>query len=129
MKTKITLLLICTMGAFSPSIGQTSQVNSDTIEVIEQDTSKQMNLLDEQTKMLGQVFALGGMSDEENPTGGATNYLDMINNMEASEELKEQIREIYNLYDTSLDPTKKAELKIKVAKMLETAMAKSQSEH
>ncbi len=125
MKTTITLLIICIMGAFSACNGQTSQTASSKKEIAQEDTIKQMNLLDEQTKMFGQVFTLAGMSDEENPTGGATNYLDMIEKMEGSEELKEQIREMYDLYDTSPDPTKKAELKIMVNKMLEEAMAKS----
>lgn len=129
MKTKITLLTICIMSAFSACNGQTSQENSDTKKIVEQDTVKQINLLDEQTKIFGQVFTLAGMSDEENPTGGATNYLDMIQKMEASEELKQQIREMYDLYDTSLDPTKKEELQVKILKMLDGAMAKSQSGH
>ena len=92
------------------------------------DTTKSKNLLDVQTEVFGQAFTLGGISDEDNPTGGATNYLEMIDNIEASEELKDQMRQIYNLYDTSLDSTKKAELKLRVSKMLEEAIAKGQIE-
>ena len=44
--------------------------------------------------------------------------------MEGSEALKEQLREIYDVYDTSLDPTKKEELKIKVENMINEAMDK-----
>jgi len=115
------------MGAFSACNGQATQTASSKKEAAEQDTVKQMNLLDEQTKMFGQIFALGGMSDEENPTGGADNYLEMLEKMEASEDLKEQIREMYDLYDTSLDPAKKEELQIKILKTLEGATGKSQS--
>lgn len=127
MKTTITLLIICIMGAFSACNGQTAQTTPSKKEIAQKDTIKQMNMLDEQTKMFGQVFTLAGMSDEENPTGGADNYLDMIEKMEASEDLKEQIREMYDVYDASLDPAKKEELQIKILKMFEGAMEKSQS--
>lgn len=116
------------MGIFSTCHGQASPKKAGGPETVQLDSTKPMNLLDEQTKTFDQIFTMAGASDEDNPTGGATNYLDMINNMEGSEELKQQIRELYDLYDTSLDPTKKAELKIKVAKMLEEAMAKSQND-
>jgi|GEM_PF-5444769 len=125
MKNTITLLISCFIGAFSVCNGQT---NSNKKELKKQDTVKSMNLLDEQTKILGQMFELGGMSEEENIFGGVTNYREVIEKMEASEEVKQHLREIYDLYDTSLDPTKKAELEIKAAKMLEDAMAKAQSE-
>jgi len=116
------------MGAFSACNGQASQTTPSKKEVGQKDTTKQMNLLDEQTKLYGQVFTLAGMSDEENPTGGADDYLEMIEKMEASEDLKQQINEMYDLYDTSLDPKKKEELQVKILKMFEEAMAKSQSE-
>ena len=90
------------------------------------DSSKQLNLLDEQTKMFGQIFDLGG-AGEDNPLGGATNYLELIDKMEASEVLKQQLRDMYDLYDTSLDPKKKEALKAKVDKMLTEAMDKSQN--
>ena len=127
MKTTITLLIICIMGAFSACNGQASQTTPSKKEVVQKDTAKQMNLLDEQTKMYGQVFTLAGMSDEENPTGGADSYLEMIEKMEASEDLKQQIREMYDVYDASLDPAKKEELQIKILKMFEGAMEKSQN--
>jgi hypothetical protein len=116
------------MGAFSACHGQDIADSSTKKETVQKDTAKQMNLLDEQTKMFNQVFTLAGVSPEENPTGGADNYLDLIEKMEGSEELKQQLREIYDLYDTSLDPTKKEELKIKFTKMFDEALAKSQSD-
>ncbi len=105
---------------------QTNDSPGQTEIITEKDTAKQMNLLDEQTKILNQVFTLGGMSPDENPTKGANNYLDLLEKMEGTEEQKTQLREIYDLYDTSLDPTKKEELRIKFTKMLEEALAKSQ---
>ncbi len=81
--------------------------------------------MDEQVKILNQVFTIGGAGDE-NPLGGATNYLELLNQLEGSEELKEQARKTYDLYNTSLDPKKKEELRLKISKMLEEAMAKSQ---
>lgn len=127
MKTTITLLIICIMGAFSACNGQASQTTPSKKEIAQEDTTKQMNLLDEQTKMYGQVFTLAGMSDEENPTAGADDYLEMIEKMEASEDLKQQISEMYDLYDTSLDPKKKEELQVKILKMFEEGLEKSQS--
>ncbi|MBM1105701.1 hypothetical protein JQC67_06055 [Aurantibacter crassamenti] len=122
MKTTITVLLVCFLAAFSACNAQSTK------DISTPDTLKQMNLLDEQIKMYGQVFTLAGMSDDENPTGGADNYLEMVENMDVSEELKEQIREMYDVYDTSLDPTKKEELKIKVSKMLNKGVVDAQSE-
>ncbi|MEO9891623.1 hypothetical protein [Aurantibacter sp.] len=122
MKTIITLLLVCFLGAFTACNAQSTKDISKT------DTLKQMNILDEQTKMYGDVFKLAGMSDSENPTGGADNYLEMLENMDISAELKEQIREMYDVYATSLDATKKEELKIKVTKMLDKGVVDAQSE-
>lgn len=127
MKTIITLLIVCFLGAFSACNGQTTQSISEQKETVQKDSGKQMNLLDEQTKMFGQIFDLGG-AGEDNPLGGATNYLELIEKMEGSEEQKQQLREIYDLYDTSLDPKKKEELKAKVDKMLTEAIEKSLSE-
>ena len=104
---------------------QTNNSPAQTEIIKEKDTIKQMNLLDEQTKIVNQVFTLGGMSPGESPTKGTDNYLALLENMEGTDEQKTQLREIYDLYDTSLDSTKKEELRIKFTKMLEEAMAKS----
>ena len=112
------------MGAFSICNGQSLETASSKKETIKRDTTKQMNLLDEQTKMFSQIFEMAGATDAENPTGGATNYLDMLENFEGDPELKAHMREVYYLYDTSLNPTKKEELKIKVENMINEAMDK-----
>lgn len=118
MKTLTTLLIICITGFSTICQAQTDQVKSKA------DTVKPMNLLDEQVKMYGSVFDLAG-AGEDNPLGGSTNYSEALEKMDASEELKEQLREIYELYDASLDPDRKAELKIRINKMLKDAKEKS----
>ena len=85
-------------------------------------------MLDEQTKIFGQVFTLAGMSDEENPTGGATNYLELIEKTEMPDELKQEIRALYEIYDLSLDPKKKAEFELKLNKKLKEGMDKAMIE-
>lgn len=118
MKTKATLLIICAFGLFS-----TCHAQSKT----KQDSSAQMNLLDEQTKMFSGIFELAG-AGEENPLAGAQNYLELIEKIDAPEELKQQLREKYNLYDMSLDPKKKDSLKLMVDKMLNNAMEKTKND-
>jgi len=115
------------MGAFSICNGQTLETISGKKEIVKKDTTKQMNLLDEQTKMFSQIFEMAGANDE-NPLAGATNYLEAIEQIDMTEEQKETIREQYKVYDLSLDPTKKDSLKIMVGKMLENAIEKTQTE-
>ncbi|WP_339715960.1 hypothetical protein [uncultured Kriegella sp.] len=128
MKLSTTLFTFCLTISFLACSGQTNHENqnkSADAENIKSDTNKSINLMDEQVKILNQVFTIGGAGDE-NPLGGATNYLELLNQLEGSEELKEQARKTYDLYNTSLDPKKKEELRLKISKMLEEAMAKSQ---
>ena len=127
MKTTRTLVTICLMGAFSICNGQTLETISGKKEIVKKDTTKQMNLLDEQTKMFSQIFDMAGAS-EGNPLAGATNYLEAIEQIDMTEEQKETIREQYKVYDLSLDPTKKDSLKIMVGKMLKNAIEKTQTE-
>ncbi len=121
MKTLTTLLTIYSFGFATICQAQTEQENAIT------DTVKQMNLLDEQTKMFGQIFDLGG-AGADNPLGGATNYLELVEKMDAPEEQKETLREHYKLYDLSLDPKKKDSLKIMYGNMLNDAIEKSHTE-
>ena len=124
MKTTITLFAICFLGAFSVCNAQNSQTSLDK-ELVKKDTAKQMNLLDEQTKILGQMFSLGG-AEEDNPFAGTTNYLELIEKTEMPEEQKQEIRELYEIYDLSLDPKKKAEFELKLNKKLEGGIRKAQ---
>ena len=96
-------------------------------EPMKKDTVKQMNLLDEQVKMYGSVFDMAG-AGENNPLGGATNYLELINQMALPQESKKIIFDQYKIYDLSLDPRKKDSLKLVVNKMITEAIAKSQSD-
>lgn len=121
MKAITTLLTICSFGLATVCQAQTDQ------EISKTDTVKQMNLLDEQTKMFGQVFDLAG-AGEENPLGGATNYSEAIEKMNVPKEQKEILREQYKVYDLSLDGTKKDSLKIMVGKILENAIEKTQND-
>lgn len=121
MKTCSTLAMVCLIGFSAICQAQTDPKKPKT------DPVKQMNLLDEQTKMYGQFFELAG-AREENPTGGANTYLEAIEEMDAPEDLKETLREQYKVYDLSLDPTKTDSLELMIGKMLENAIEKTQSD-
>ncbi|SDM64347.1 hypothetical protein [Kriegella aquimaris] len=128
MKLSSTLLTFCLSISFLACTGQTNLENQNTrleVENAKSDATKSINLMDEQVKILNQVFKIGGARNE-NPLGGATNYQEFLDQLEGSKELKEQAQKIYDVYNTSLDPNKKNELRLKVNKMLEGAMAKSQ---
>ena len=96
MKLIIVLLLVCIMGAYSACHGQTSKT------VVQEDTAKQLNLLDEQVKIFDRVFTLNGAGDE-NPLKGANNYLELIEKLDMPEAEKQELREQYELYDLGLD--------------------------
>lgn len=103
MKTQTTLSIICLLGFSAISQSQTEPKNSEKV------TEKPMNLLDAQTQIYGQVFDLGG-AGKDNPLGGATNYKELIEKMDATEEQKEKLREQYQTYDRSLNLTEKDSL-------------------
>jgi len=73
------------------------------------------------------MFSLGG-AEEGNPFAGTTNYLELIEKVELPEAQKQEIRELYEIYDLSLDPKKKAEFELKMNKKLEEAMSKARSQ-
>ncbi len=118
MKALTTLSIICLLGFSAICQAQIEQ------EYSKKDTVKPMNLLDSQTKMYGQIFDLGG-AGEENPLGGARNYEELIEKMDAPEEQKETLREQYKIYDLSLDSKKKDSLKRSFDKSLMGATEKS----
>ena len=62
---------------------------------------------------------------EKNITEGA---IKLIEKMDAPEEQKQQLRDMYNVYDSSLDPKKKDSLKLAVDKMLNNAMEKTKND-
>ncbi len=122
MKTLTTLLIISITSFSAISQAQTDQEKSKG------DTLKPMNLLDAQTKMYGQIFDLSG-AGEHNPMGGASNYLELIEQMDMSEEQKEKLREQYKQYDRSLDSKKKDSLKSDSDNSLMEATEKSKSQN
>lgn len=116
MKTIITLTLL---GLFGVANAQTN--GNETL-----DSTKQMTLMDEQVKILNSVFALGGEAD--NPLGGATSYLQLLEQSEMDAEMKKELRDQYNLYDMSLDPKKKDSLSVVFSQKLQEAMEKSRND-
>lgn len=118
-------LLTCLTGCKGQTKQDENKLESST-PTVQIDSNKQLNLLDEQTKMFGQVFDLAG-AREDNPLGGASNYMELIEKMDLPKEQKNMLRDQYKVYDLSLDPAKKDSLKLLVAKMLKNAMKKSQS--
>jgi len=124
MKTTITLVLF---GLFISLSGQAQQQKEPKdSERKNTASSKQMNLLDEQVKVLNSVFELG--NPVENPLEGNTTYIGLLESTEIEPELKKELREQYQIYDLSLDPKKKDSLKIVFAEKLRKALEKSQSE-
>lgn len=125
MKTVTILSMIGLLGVFCACQGQVEKealVTEAKEDVEATDSTKRMNLLDEQTKIFGSIFSTMG---EDNPLGGATNYLELLEKTEMPVEQKEHLRDMYQLYDASLDPRKKEELKVRIDKMLKEAMDKS----
>ncbi len=115
MKTISATLFFCFTGISLLSTAQNSK------EPIKQDTIKQMNLLDEQAKILGSVFGTLETGNE-NPFAGTTNYLELIEKMKGTEEEKQFLRDQYKLYDLGIDPKKKEEFKIMFNKKLKEGM-------
>ena len=92
--------------------------------LIKKDTTKQMNLLDEQAKMLGKVFG-NSDSEEGDKWKKVSNYMDLVDQANFPPDIKKHLTEQYKLYDLSLDPKKKDSLKLVFNKKLTAAMAKS----
>ncbi len=130
MKTIKSLLTLGLVSVCIACQGQAKQENVAKKEaqiLSKMDTTKQMNLLDEQAKILGSVF--GNLeTEEENPFTGITNYLELIEKMEGPEADKQYLLDQYKLYDLSTDPKKKEEFKIMFNKRLKEAMDKGMVE-
>ncbi|QCW98887.1 hypothetical protein FGM00_01650 [Aggregatimonas sangjinii] len=131
MKKTTTFILLCLMTYCAVCTGQTEHKTNKKQTIAKskkEDTLEQLNLLDEQTKIYGQLFELAG-SGEENPLGGATNYLELLEKIDLPAEQKELLYEQYKIYDLSLDPTKKDSLRIMFDKMMTRAIEKSKNDH
>lgn len=130
MKAITTLFIICIVGCITACHGQATQQTTDNEtpkKTVKQDSDEENNLLDEQVNMYGSIFELAG-AGESNSLGGATDYLELIEKMEISNEQKETLREQYKIYNLSLDSSKKDSLKLIVNKMLSAAIEKSQND-
>ena len=103
--------------------------DSKKTDTVQKDTVKQMNLLDEQTKMYGEVFELAGLGEEDNPLVGASSYRELIEKMEIPTEQKKEILQLYELYDMSLDPKMKKEFELKLNKKLEQGLRNAKNEN
>lgn len=105
--------------------------DKDTLESAEatekpKDTPKQINLLDEQAKMLSKVF--GNVPTEEGRAlKNVTSYRELVEQANFPPDIKKNILDQYKLYELSLDPRKKDSLKLIFNKQLNEAMAKSLS--
>lgn len=110
------------MGISLPSTAQNSE------ELTKKDSTKQMNLMDEQANLLGSIFDTTE-NDGENPFSGTTNYLELIEKMGGFEADKKYLRDQYQLYNLSTDPKKKEEFKVMFNKKLKEAMDKRQIEN
>ena len=93
MKTLETLLLLICLGSLSITQAQTEPKPK---------TEVTNNFLDLQASTLGNIFgdSLTGGNGEVN------NYLDLVNKSDMPEADKQDLREMYKLYDLSVDPKK-----------------------
>lgn len=119
----LALLIIECQDDQKPSQTTTEEVETKNIEVKE-DTTKQMNLLDKQTEVLSSIFGAAD-STNSNPFTGTTSYLELIEKTNLPKEQKDELREMYKIYDLSLDPRKKDSLKIVFNNKLQKAITKS----
>ena len=103
MKSLTTLSIIGILGFSLSCKAQTDD------EHLKKDAAKPMNLLDEQVKIYGGVFDLAG-AGTDNPLVGSTSYLEAIENMDATKAEKENLREQYYQYDSSLTVKEKDSL-------------------
>jgi len=94
--------------------------------LVKKDTAKQMNILDEQAKLLNKVF--GDVDTEEGRAfKKVNNYLDLVEQANFPTDVKKNLLDQYKLYELSLDPKKKDSLKLMFNEKLNEAMVKSRS--
>jgi hypothetical protein len=95
-----------------------SQTQTDSNKSEEKNV-KEMNLLDEQAKLMGSIF--GGMEEDldgtKDPFKNVNSYQDLLNNSNFDPETKAKLMAMYKLYDQSLDPKQKDSLKLSLEKL------------
>jgi hypothetical protein len=101
-------------------------VTQEEKSAVKEDNTKQMNILDEQAKLLNKVF--GSVDTEEGRAlSKVNNYLDLVEQANFPPDVKKNLLDQYKLYELSLDPKKKDSLKLMFNEKLSEAMAKSVS--
>lgn len=88
MKAIATLLTICFMGCLATCHRQEKKETTGSPQQQEKsmvNSSKQMNLMDEQTKIFGQMFVMGA-AGEDNPIGGARKSSELLDKNDCPEE-------------------------------------------
>lgn len=110
----ILFLLLFTQAGFAQQENSTKQ----------EDTVKQMNLLDKQVETLAPVFGMMELEgfDQWNDIGS---FMETVEISNLAPEMKKHLREQYQLYELALDPVKKDSAKLVFNKMLKEAMVKS----
>ncbi len=107
-------------------VPEEGMVTREEKAAIKEDTTKQMNILDEQAKLLNKVF--GNVDTEEGRAfSKVNNYLDLVEQANFPPDVKKNLLDQYKLYELSLDPKKKDSLKLMFNEKLSEAMAKSAS--
>lgn len=116
----LTMVLASCLGLHAQDKKQTTGTNTST--------KKEMNLLDEQAKLFGNLF---GDTDKDingnkDPFKGVTNYEELLNKSQLAPETKNQFWSMYQLYDKSLVPQEKDSLKMIMEKFLAKEMETQQ---
>jgi hypothetical protein len=108
-------------------IPEEGMVNQEEKVPVKEDSTKQMNILDEQAKLLNKVF--GNVETEEGKAlSKVNNYLDLVEQANFPPDVKKNLLDQYKLYELSLDPKKKDSLKLLFNEKLSEAMAKAASD-
>tara|TARA_R100000935_G_scaffold38680_1_gene60040 strand:- start:153955 stop:154311 length:357 start_codon:yes stop_codon:yes gene_type:complete len=109
----IVIMALLVLGCFVHTTAQ----NSDTTKVTNV-VKEPMNMMDTQAKMYSGIFAdLGGGAEFEN----VDSFMELVNNMDASPEIKEKLTEQFNSYRNSLTSKEKDSLKVELKTLLQKA--------
>ncbi len=109
----IVITALLTLGCFVYTTAQNSDTKKET-----KDAKEPLNMMDTQAKMYSTIFAdLGGGAEFEN----VDSFMELVNNLDASPEIKEKLTEQYNSYRNSLTSKKKDSLKVALNTLLQKA--------
>lgn len=101
--------------------------NAQSENAEEKKEIQEMNLLDEQSKLFGNIF--GDMEEDidgtKDPFKDVENYEDLLNKSNLDLETKAKFWAMYELYDKSLQAEEKDSIKIELEKFLNNNLAPS----